>query len=130
MNYFAYASNLNKKRMAEHCPDSKPRFTAVLPNYKIVFTGWSREWHGGKATIRSFRGEKVRGAVYDVTEACLKKLDKFEVGYSRLNVTVFDEDNNPIPSVTYINSIQAEESMPSKEYLAVIQQGLRDWRLF
>jgi gamma-glutamylcyclotransferase len=130
LNYFAYASNLNKKRMQEHCPDSKPKITAVLPNYKLAFTGWSREWHGGKATIRPFRGEKVRGAVYEVTEACLQKLDKFEMGYTRLNVTVFDEDDTAIQAVTYIKSGQEAESMPSKEYVAVIQQGLRDWRLF
>ena len=71
MLYFAYASNLNKKQMRERCPDSKPGFTATLPNYKLVFLGWSREWRGGKASIRLFRGEKVLGAIYDVSEQCL-----------------------------------------------------------
>jgi hypothetical protein len=128
--YFAYASNLSKKRMQERCPDSQPKFIAVLPNYKLVFAGWSRDWRGGKASIKSFRGEKVRGAIYEVTETCLKQLDKHEAGYIRLNVTVFDEDNEPVPAVTYIKSGQLEETQPSKEYLAVIQQGYRDWRLF
>jgi gamma-glutamylcyclotransferase (GGCT)/AIG2-like uncharacterized protein YtfP len=127
MNYFAYASNLNKKQMAARCPDSKPKFVAVLPNYKLVFTGWSRKWHGGVATIKHFQGEKVRGAIYEVTDACLRQLDKYEVGYIRLNVTVFDEDNQPVPAVTYIKSGQLEETMPSKEYGAIIGQGYRDW---
>ncbi len=130
MYYFAYGSNLNKKRMQGLCPDSQPKFTAVLPNYKLVFIGWEREWRGGVASIKPFRGERVRGAIYEVTEACLKRLDKFETGYKRLNVTVFDEDSEPIPAITYIKSGQLEEAKPSKEYLAVIQQGLRDWRLF
>jgi gamma-glutamylcyclotransferase len=125
--YFAYASNLNKKQMQERCPDCRPKFTAVLPNYKLVFAGWSRTWHGGTATIKSFRGEKVHGAIYEVTDACLRRLDKYEVGYSRLNVTVFDEDNQPHQAVTYIKSGQMEESLPSKEYAAVIKQGYRDW---
>ena len=129
MYYFAYASNLSKKRMQERCPDSKPMFVAVLPNYKLVFTGWSREWHGGKATIKSFRGEKVRGAVYEVTDACLRQLDKFEAGYTRMNVTVFDEDNQAVQAVTYIKSGQLEETMPSKEYGAIMHQGYRDWRI-
>ena len=111
------------------CPDSRPMFTAVLPNYKLIFTGWSREWRGGKASIKSFRGEKVRGAVYEVTEACLKKLDKQETGYTGLNITVFDEDNEPVQAVTYIKSGQIEESLPSKEYAAVIKQGYQDWGL-
>jgi gamma-glutamylcyclotransferase len=129
MYYFAYASNLNKKRMQERYPGSKPVFTAILPNYKLVFVGWSREWHGGKATIKSFRGEKVRGAIYEVTDACLRQLDKFEIGYTRLNVTVFNEDNQAVQAVTYIKSGQLEETMPSKEYGEIVHQGYRDWRI-
>ncbi len=100
---------------------------AVLPNYKLVFAGWTRKWHGGVASIKPFRGEKVRGAIYEVTEACLRQLDKYVPGYERLNVTVFDEDNEPVQAVTLIKSGQLEEALPSKEYAAVIRQGYRDW---
>jgi gamma-glutamylcyclotransferase len=113
--------------MQSLCPDSQPRFTATLPNYKMVFTGWSRTYRGGLATIKSYRGEKVRGAIYEVGEACLRKLDRRETTYSRFNVTVFDEDNQPHQAVTYIKSGQLEESLPSKEYAALIKQGYRDW---
>jgi len=116
--------------MQERCPDSKPKFIAILPNYKLVFAGWSRKWRGGVATIKSFRGERVRGAIYEVTEECLRRMDRHEAGYSRFKVTVFDEDKEPIQAITYIKSGQLEEAPPSKEYLEVIQQGLRDWRLF
>jgi gamma-glutamylcyclotransferase len=129
MYYFAYASNLSKKQMQTRCPESKPLFSAVLPNYRLVFTGWSREWHGGKATIQSFRGEKVRGGVYEVSDACVRQLDKYEVGYARLNVTVFDEDSQAIQAVTYIKTGQLEETLPSKEYGAIMHQGYRDWRI-
>ena len=113
--------------MRTRCPDSQPKFVATLPNYKLVFTGWSREWRGGKASILSFRGGKVRGALYEVTDACFRQLDKHEAGYARFNVTVFDEDNEPHQAVTYIKSGQLEESLPSKEYAAVIRQGYQDW---
>ena len=116
--------------MSERCPDSKPRLTATLPNYKLVFTGWSRQWRGGIATIQSFRGERTRGAIYEVTEQCLRRLDKYQAGYDRLRVTVFDGDSEPIQAITYVKAGQLENNQPSKEYLAVIQQGLRDWRLF
>jgi gamma-glutamylcyclotransferase (GGCT)/AIG2-like uncharacterized protein YtfP len=125
--YFAYASNLNRKQMKERCADSQPKFTAILPNYKLAFSGWSRTWHGGTATIQPFRGEKVRGAIYEVTDACLKQLDKYETGYVRLNVTVFDEDNQPHQALTYVKSGQLQDALPSKEYAAVIKQGYRDW---
>ena len=129
MYYFAYASNLNRKQMLERCPDSKPKFMVTLPNYKLIFAGWSRKWRGGVATIRRFGGEKVLGGIYDVSEQCLRQLDRYEEGYDRLKVTVFTEVDEPIEAITYIKSGQLEETQPSKEYLAIIQQGYRDWGL-
>jgi len=129
MYYFAYGSNLSKKQMLARCPDSKPMFSATLPNYELFFAGWSRGWRGGVATIKTFRGRKVLGAIYEVTEACLRRLDKYEAGYQRFNVTVFDEDGEPVEAVTYIKTGQIEETPPSKEYLAIMQQGYRDWGL-
>jgi gamma-glutamylcyclotransferase (GGCT)/AIG2-like uncharacterized protein YtfP len=102
---------------------------ATLPNYKLVFTGWSRTFRGGLATIKPFRGEKVRGAIYEIGEPCLRQLDKWETGYIRFNVTVFDEDNQPHQAITYVKSGQLEESLPSKEYAEIIRQGYRDWGL-
>ena len=131
MKYFAYASNLNKAQMKERCPEAKPLFTAVLPNYKLSVAGWSRTWHGATASIKSVRGERVRGAVYEVSDICMQRLDKYEGDtYGRLKVIVFGEDDEAIEAITFIKNGQPEEGQPSKEYLAVIQQGLRDWRLF
>ena len=133
MYYFAYASNLNQKRMLERAPDSKAMFLATLPNFKLVFSGWSRQWRGGQATIIRSRGDKVVGAIYEVSEKDLRRLDKYEGSpgnYNRINITVFDEDNEAVEAVTYIKSGRVEETRPSAEYLAVIQQGCRDWGLF
>lgn len=130
MYYFAYASNINKKQMQERCPESKPRFVATLPNYKLVFVGWSRQWRGGVATVKPFKGEKVLGAIYEVSEKDLGRLDRFEGypdSYRRIIVRVFGADANPIECITYVKAGQLEETRPSKEYLAVIQQGYRDW---
>ena len=127
MYYFSYASNLNQKQMRERCPDSKHMFRATLPNYKLVFVGWSRQLRGGKASIRLFRGEKVPGAIYEVSEQCLRKLDKYESSYDRLKVTVFNEDGVAIEAITYIKGGQPEDTKPSPEYLSIIQQGYRDW---
>lgn len=133
MYYFAYGTDLNKKVMKERCPDSVPERIAVLPNYKVVFTGWSRQLRGGTISIKFSRGDKVRGGLYEISERDLRRLDSLE-GYpnlsNRLNVTVFDTDDEAVQAVTYIKTGQAEETKPSPEYLAIIQQGYRDWRLF
>jgi len=118
--------------MLERCPDSQPMFIATLYNYKLVFAGWSRQWRGGVASIKSFRGERVLGAIYEVSDRDLKRLDSYEgypSQYNRFNITVFDEDGEPIKAITYIKSGQLEETQPSKEYLALIQQGYRDWEI-
>ncbi len=130
MYYFAYGLYFNKKQMLERCPDSKPLFRATLPNYKLIFTDWSRRWRGGVASIKVFRGEKVMGAIYEISDADLRKLDKHEgypAEYNRLPVRVFNEDGDAIEATTYIKARPAEETRPSPEYLAVLQQGYRDW---
>ncbi len=125
--YFAYASNLIKKQMQEKCPESKPLYKATLPNYKLIFTDWSRQLKGGKANIVLFRGEKVIGAVYEVTDRCMNRLDKYEALYNRIKVNVFNEDGESVEATTYIKSGQLQEAKPSQEYLAGIQQGYKNW---
>jgi gamma-glutamylcyclotransferase (GGCT)/AIG2-like uncharacterized protein YtfP len=132
MYYFAYASNLNKNQMAERCPGSKPLFTATLPNYKLIFTGWSRQWKGGTASIKLFKGEKVVGAVYEISEANVKQLDRhqgYPTAYNRLNVTVWRDTGDPVEAVTYIKTEQSEETNPSPELLAIIRQGYKKWQI-
>ena len=136
MYYFAYGSNLNQRQMLERCPDSKPKFIATLPNYKLVFVGWSRQWRGGVASIKPFRGERVPGAIYEISDRDLRRLDSCEGyregypgDYNRLNVTVFDEKGESIAATTYIKARQSEETPPSQEYLSIMQQGYRDWGL-
>ena len=130
MYYFAYASNLNRRQMAERCPDSKPLFRAILPNYKLIFAGWKRKWRGGYATIKSERDEKVYGAIYEISERCLRRLDEYEDypnDYSRMNVLVIREDGEALEAVTYFKKEQSEGTPPSEKYLAVIRQGYKDW---
>ena len=109
MYYFAYGSNLNRKQMSERCPESKAMFTATLPNYKLVFAGWSRKRRGGVATIKLERGAKVLGAIYDITEKDLRRLDTCEGypgSYNRMKITVFNEDGDAVEAVTYIKAGQ------------------------
>ncbi len=130
MNYFAYASNLNRSQMSERCPDCQPKFIATLPNHKLIFAGWSRKRHGATASIRPFQGEKVIGAVYEISDRCLRSLDKHEgypTIYNRVNKMVITEDGERVEVITYIMREQSEETQPSLEYVAVIQQGYKDW---
>jgi gamma-glutamylcyclotransferase len=118
--------------MAERCPASKPMFTTTLPNYKLIFVGWARQWRGGTATIKFERGAKVLGAIYEVTDKDLRRLDNYEgypSSYDRIKITVFNAAGKAIEALTYIKAGQLEETQPSKDYLSIVQQGYRDWRI-
>jgi gamma-glutamylcyclotransferase len=130
MNYFAYGSYLDKKQMKERCPDSKPLYPAMLPNFRLVFVGWSRKLQGSAATIKRTQGSKVPGAVYEISDADLRHLDAAEgcpQEFNRIKVIVFDEDGTAVEAVTYVKTGNEEESKPAKEYAAAIYKGYRDW---
>ena len=132
MYYFAYASNLNRRQMSERVPGAKPRFAATLPNYKLMFSGWSRAWRGGTATLQASHGDRVLGGVYEITEQELARLDKNEGypnEYTHLTVTVFPDTGRPVEAIAFIRPRQLEEAKPSAEYLATIKQGYSDWSL-
>ena len=118
--------------MAEQCPGCKPKFTSTLPNYKLIFTGWSKEWKGGIASIKPFRGEKVVGAVYEISEANLKQLDRIQgypIIFNRFNVTLWTDTGDPVEAFTYIKREQSEETKPSPELLGNIRKGYKDWEI-
>lgn len=132
MDYFAYGVNLNREQMRKCCPGAKPKFTAVLPNYKLIFSGWSRTWHGGTVSIKPYRGERVAGAVYDITEKDIQKLDRYEGCPSiseRISVLLIKEDGEAVKAFTYAKRNQSDESKPAPEYMAIIRKGYRDWEL-
>jgi gamma-glutamylcyclotransferase (GGCT)/AIG2-like uncharacterized protein YtfP len=130
MYYFAYASNMNRQQMAGRCPEAKSKVVATLPNFQLIFTGYSRLRKGAVATIRGSQGDKVIGALYEISEAGLRKLDKHEnypVDYKHMDVRVFTDSGETYDAVTFIKIRQEEEGQPSVEYRAIIQQGYRDW---
>jgi len=130
MYYFAYGSNLNRKQMSERCPACQPKCKAILPNYKIIFSGWERKWRGGIASIKPSRDDKVKGAVYEISGRDLRLLDTDEgypASYDHINVLVLTDDSDALQAVTYIKKEQSEETKPSQEYLLAMRQGYKDW---
>ncbi|MFC2058826.1 gamma-glutamylcyclotransferase family protein [Chloroflexota bacterium] len=130
MYYFAYGSNLKRKQMTERCPDSRPLYKGILPNFKLIFSGWSRKWRGGVASIKPSRDDKVKGAVYEISERDLRRLDEYEgypAVYDRINVLVLTDDGDALQAVTYIKKEQSEETKPSQDYLLAMRQGYKDW---
>jgi gamma-glutamylcyclotransferase len=130
--FFAYGAALSRKYMAERCPECKPKVSATLAHFQLVFTGWSRVSHGGTAALKPLRGARVKGGVYEVPDAALKKLDVAE-GFPGQNikqtVMVNTEPGESLTCFTYVPAHPTEETKPAPEYLTLLQQGYRDWGL-
>ena len=132
MFYFAYGSNLNRKQMKQRCPDAKAKVSATLHHYRLIFCGWSRSFHGGTASIIAQRGQRTLGGVYEISDACVRKLDRYEgypITYDRINIIVNTDAGEAIEAFTYIKKQQSEETKPSPEYLKIIKQGYIEWGL-
>lgn len=118
--------------MGERIPMARKRFSATLPNYRLVFGGYSRIWRGGTASLQASSGDRVLGGVYEITEQELAQLDKYEgypAEYKHIMLMVYPDIGGPVEAVVYIRPRQVAETKPSAEYLACIRQGYHDWGL-
>lgn len=108
-------------------------FKASLVDYKLVFTGISKEWGGGVATIAPSNGNQVVGAIYDISEEDLYSLDDYEgynkipKVYNRKYFIVTGENGKTFEAISYFKIGKLIETLPSNEYIAVIKEGYRDW---
>jgi hypothetical protein len=131
MYYFAYGSNLNWPQMQRRCPSSQFVCVARLPGYRFAIARHSRLRRCGTANIFPAPDNEVWGAVYDVHDADLIILDRFEDGYRREILPVFAPGNGkePLNTVVYIAEIESKVPLPNLEYKHLIIDGARHWNL-
>lgn len=143
MLYFAFGSNLDPEQMQRRCPDSRVVGLAALRDHRLSFPLTSHDWGGGVAGVQTAHGSTVWGVLYEVTEADLASLDRYEhfLGagdqhnlYDRETTTVelTRPDDGSIPrrvrAWIYLTR-QANPARPSRRYLDAILRGARHHRL-
>src|SRR6185295_7742918 len=110
--YFAYGSNLNVEQMAARCPDATNPRPATLADHDWLIN------ERGVATVEPFRGSKVHGVLWQVSDRDLAKLDSAEgvpVRYRRDRMTVHTDDG-PAQAWVYIDH-RVEPCAPRPGYL-------------
>ncbi len=113
--------------MKELCPAARACFSASLPNYQLVLSGWSR--HGkGYRQYKACRTEKVMGGVYDITGQ-RKRVSWIAFGVypaicDKIKLLLFRDTGEAVEAYTYIQKNQAEIASPSTEYLKIIRKAL------
>lgn len=126
--YFGYGSNSSKQlaeRTGSQCLEPLP---AYLNNYTRIFAGYSKFREGGVASIHPFKGSRVYGCVYQLTQEELATLDRYEPGYTRavkfVNVTLPSGHSRKIRCFTYIRDESVYSHPPSLSYMQAIRTML------
>uniref|UniRef100_A0A3B3ZCF5 Uncharacterized protein n=2 Tax=Periophthalmus magnuspinnatus TaxID=409849 RepID=A0A3B3ZCF5_9GOBI len=130
--YFAFGSNLLKRRLQYNNPSATFYLTGRLKDYKLKFGYWgndvSSSWHGGAATIEYCPGAEIWGVIWTISNRDLLTLDKQEGVskgmYSPLEVSV-ETEHGPKHCRTYqMNNFHA--GLPSPQYKKVICLGAEE----
>ena len=127
MWYFAYGSNLCTAQMSARTgPGWTGARRARLPGYRLVFNMTD----GSGSTYANIErpGEGVLGVLYWCTPEALEALDRYESGYDRTPVVVWDEVGGTFEAVAYIArpECRAGADPPSSEYVRRIVRGARE----
>lgn len=125
MKYFAFGSNLSRIQMKGRCPQSEYLCTGTLQDYEFVYDGYSDARKGAVGNVLRSPGRRVLGAIYEVTQDDISKLDGYEVNYSRSELSVIDEGGKEVLAYVYHRDA-LETGRPSDSYRSIIVDSARE----
>jgi gamma-glutamylcyclotransferase (GGCT)/AIG2-like uncharacterized protein YtfP len=124
---FAYGSNLAEDQMEEWCPRYEYLGPARLDGFRLEFRRRSVRWTGGAADVVEAEGEEVWGALYELPDGEIKRLDEKEFegeAYRRREVEVeHDGELRRVQTYEVIDKTIAELE-PAPAYAAAILRGM------
>ena len=136
--YFAYGSNLFLAQIRERVNNSKlqPLYNACLPDKKLCFPRCSKFQKGGVASYEDQKNHNLWGAVFDITENELKRIDKNEGyeenrknnSYERTKIIVIKSDGTKIDVLTYRANPKGTFT-PSQDYMDKLISGAKECNL-
>lgn len=133
MRVFIYAENLHPNQLKRRAPEHKFLFKAYLPDHTIHFPRFSSQWRCGLASITPSPGERVWGAVFELTDEDLKILDAYdgevpEGAFRHLEVTVMTEDEQKELVTTHAANPIGKFRVKD-DYLDFVRKGVKHWDL-
>lgn len=133
MRVFIYSENLNPTQLKRRAPEHQFLFKAYLPDHTIHFPRFSSQWRCGLASITPSPGERVWGAVFELTDEDLKILDAYdgevpEGAFRHLEVTVMTEDEQKELVTTHAANPIGKFRVKD-DYLDFVRKGATHWDL-
>ena len=124
--YIAYGSNLNKEQMAYRCPTAKVVAKSWIHDHRLVFQGRP---YGAHANIIPAQGYEVPVAIWEITAADERALDRYEGvagGYYTKEYMTLEVDGEMNEALVYIMTPNPY-GIPHDSYLETIAQGYLDF---
>ena len=122
--YFAYGSNLSSVRLRDRLGDVGVIGVALLPRYRHWFDKYGADGTA-KGNIVVASNSRVLGVLYQIDEAQLSRLRKFEGGYRQIDVRI--ECGQTLATAVSFEAITRVSGLaPSREYLGYYEQGMRE----
>jgi gamma-glutamylcyclotransferase len=123
---FAYGSNMASSEMEAWCPEHRFLGTARLDGFKVELRRRSIRWRGGAADIVAAPGKSVWGALYEVADGRLDRLDRKEgEGFAYRQVQVELADGRRAVAYEVIDK-EPREVPCSPEYAELVLAGARE----
>jgi gamma-glutamylcyclotransferase (GGCT)/AIG2-like uncharacterized protein YtfP len=126
---FSYGSNLAASEMAAWCPEARFAGVARLPDHRLELRRRSIRWGGGAADVVAAPGEEVWGALYEVPDGTLERLDAKEGqgwAYRRVRVEVEHAGRRVAAEAYEVVEPEPAEVSPNPEYAALLVRGARE----
>jgi len=133
--YFAYTTRIAPERMATTAPGAEFEFIAHLPEWGLEFPVDSDDWGGALPTVVPTTGSTVWGAVFNVDEEALARLDAAEKDEQRVRATVeaMDRMGRRHQVAVHLHETNGapskRDASPSIKYLEIMLDGSRHWSL-
>lgn len=123
--YFAYGSNLKWERMRKRIPSARRETVAFLEHYRLVCNKRGRDG-SAKANLVEAAGDRVWGVLYRIEPDHLALLDRFEMGYERIEVEVRTAAGDDRRASTYRSDRITDDPVPLDWYRGMILEGARE----
>ena len=139
MFYFAYGSNMDWDQINERCPSARFLGIAELRDHRFAITRRSLKRRCGVCDAVSDNGKAVWGAVFEIDDADVGRLDDAE-GYrpgratnsywrKECHVFINGDSKQPMTVVTYFGDPQDNPPPPNSKYKNQLLSGARRWQL-
>jgi len=128
--YFAYGTLLEHAEIKKFCPNAESMGIFRLKGYRLGFAACGPDPSAGGCTLVKDSANTMYGILYKmplIERQILDKASGYDTGlWAKLDITVFDNDDNPVAANTSIIPNPSGPHVPPEAYTRPILAGAKE----